>query len=343
MAVVMTVPPEVWARLESKELLGKYAVLPTQGIDLDNEVNTLFARERFSDGIDYEALLPALRLATRLIRSEASLIFYHTIFHEKVERRHYPSGSGLEKERYEVVHPPESLTKKQRERVKEELGALANFVTYKHSLTDSRFLAVTRPADGDADLSGACKDACKGACKDFRGLPSTILFGGELYTDIVSNFRNHPGVTEKLVYDHIKFANVMCHELAHAAGIFRWGNDNHELTIGDNVMAESGFDWETAVWGGRLDLGRHGQSQSLTDWPNPSTAMTCLRTRSRISICGKPESAQRSWILPPGWLLQICHKSYWSQVVSRTGRAALEVPSLWAFALSQHNASVVLV
>ncbi|KAK3643689.1 hypothetical protein LTR56_009992 [Elasticomyces elasticus] len=257
MAVVMTVPPEVWARLESKELLGKYAVLPTQGIDLDNEVNTLFARERFSDGIDYEALLPALRLATRLIRSEASLIFYHTIFHEKVERRHYPSGSGLEKERYEVVHPPESLTKKQRERVKEELGALANFVTYKHSLTDSRFLAVTRPADGDADLSGACKDACKGACKDFRGLPSTILFGGELYTDIVSNFRNHPGVTEKLVYDHIKFANVMCHELAHAAGIFRWGNDNHELTIGDNVMAESGFDWETAVWGGRLDLGRH--------------------------------------------------------------------------------------
>ncbi|KAK5675321.1 hypothetical protein LTS10_012087 [Elasticomyces elasticus] len=321
----MTVPRKAWDRLELDEVLSKYVVLPTQGIDLDNEVDTLFDRRRFPEDIDYEALLPALRLATKLFRSEASLIFCHTIFHAKVELRNYPAGSGHEKKVYEVVHPPESLTRKQQRQVEKDLCALANAITYELNLTDPRYLAITRPADGNADLPRAWKN--------FQGSPSTILFSGELYTDIVSNLRakNRQDVTEKLVYDHIKFANVMCHELAHAAGIFRWGNDNNELTIGDNVMAESGLDWETAVWGGRLYIWKDGRSPSLTDWPSPITALTYLRTGGRIFVCGKPAWAQRSWVLPPGWLLQICHKSYWHQVVSRKGRAALEVPKLVGF------------
>ncbi|KAK4896403.1 hypothetical protein LTR27_005615 [Elasticomyces elasticus] len=321
----MTVPRRVWDLLELDEPLSKYAVLPTQGIDLDNEVDTLFDRQRFPDDVDYEALLPALRLATKLFRSEASLIFCHTIFHAKVELKNYPAGSGHEKKVYEVVHPLESLTRKQQKQVEKDLCALANATTYEHSLTDPTCLAITRAADGNAYLSGAWKS--------FQGLPSTILFSRELYTDIVNNFhaKNRLAVTEKLVYDHIKFANLMCHELAHAAANFHWGPHKNELTIGDNVMAESGFDWETAVWGGRLCLWKDGQSPSLTDWPSPITALTYLRTRGRIFVCGKPEWAQRSWVLPPGWLLQICHKSYWHQVVSRKGRAALEVPKLVGF------------
>ncbi|KAK5742982.1 hypothetical protein LTR17_002994 [Elasticomyces elasticus] len=321
----MNVPPEVWARFEQKGLLSKYAVVPPQGIDLDNEVHTLFARRRFSKDVDYEALLPALRLATKLFRSEASMIFCHTIFHAKVTLRNYPAGSGWEKHVYEVVHPPEALTKRQLKQVKGDLIALANVITYEHNLTNPRIIAMTRPADGDADHSGVRKP------KGFFGLRSTIVFGGQLYADIVSNFRakNRPDVTEELVYDHIMLANAICHELAHAAGNFRWGRQgNWELTIGDNAMAESGFDWETAIWGGILNLGGHGRYQLVTDWPSSAAAITCLRTGSRVSICGELESAQRSWVPPPGWLLQICHKSYWDEVVTHKGRAALQVPKL---------------
>ncbi|KAK5711023.1 hypothetical protein LTR15_012669 [Elasticomyces elasticus] len=237
----------------------------------------------------------------------SSFIFYHTIFHKKVERRHYPAGSGLEKKEYEVVHPPEVLRKKQCFRVRKALRALANVITYKHGLTEPRAIAMTCPADDDARIS------VSGACKDFYGLPSTILFGDKPYKDIVENFgvKNRPDVTRKLVYDHIMFANVICHELAHAAANFRWGPHKNERTIGDNVMAESGFDWETDAWGGHLVLSEQGRSQFLTEWPCPCKVFPYLRIRGRISVCGESESAERSWLLPPDWLLQISRKSYW--------------------------------
>ncbi|KAK5690564.1 hypothetical protein LTR97_012117 [Elasticomyces elasticus] len=237
----------------------------------------------------------------------SSFIFYHTIVHKKVERRHYPAGSGLEKKEYEVVHPPEVLRKKQCFRVRKALRALANVITYKHGLTEPRAIAMTCPADDDARIS------VSGACKDFYGLPSTILFGDKPYKDIVENFgvKNRPDVTRKLVYDHIMFANVICHELAHAAANFRWGPHKNERTIGDNVMTESGFDWETDAWGGHLVLSEQGRSQFLTEWPCPCKVFPYLRIRGRISVCGESESAERSWLLPPDWLLQISRKSYW--------------------------------
>ncbi|KAK5747419.1 hypothetical protein LTR17_000060 [Elasticomyces elasticus] len=309
----MTVPRKAWPRLELDEPLS---------IDLDNKVDTLFDRRRFAKDVNYEALLPALRLATKLLRSQGSLIFYHTIFHKKVERKYYPPGSGLEKKVYVIVHPPETLRKKQCSRVRKALRALANVITYKYGPTEPGALAMTCPADDDARVSVSA------VCKDFYGLPSTVLFGDEPYRDILKNFgvEDRPDVTRELVYDHIMFANVICHELAHAAAIFRWGPHKKERTIGDNVMAESGFDWETAVWGGHLVLGEQGRSQFLKDWPSPCEVFSYLRSRGRITVCGESESAGRSWVLPPRWLLQICHKSYWDKVVSRKGRAALEAP-----------------
>ncbi|KAK4945865.1 hypothetical protein LTR10_014956 [Elasticomyces elasticus] len=269
----MSVPNYIWARFPLDQILEEEAIQPFQGFDLENAVHPLFVRENFPNA-NYDALLPALRLATRLLNCEASMIYYHTIFHVKTTKKHYPAGSNVEYDEYEAVYPP------------------------------NRPLTVK---------------------EGFRGWPSAINYNETGYADLVELYHQteDKDVSALLAIQYVQFARLLCHELSHAAAFYRWGDYGGEVAWADNVLTESGFDWETIVWGGILD-----DEHTLLQWPGITTANNYLRKCSAFKCVGQPAAADVEWDLPLGWVLQMCRTSFWEEVVPIKGRDALVAPKL---------------
>ncbi|KAK4945864.1 hypothetical protein LTR10_014955 [Elasticomyces elasticus] len=311
----MDVPDHIRDQLRLEECLDKEAQLPFRGFDLErDEVHPLFAPEKFPDA-DYDALLPALRVATKLLTCESSLVFYHTILHTQPVVKDYPPGSGLEQCYYEAVYPPNRpLTGKEVRRVKAEFMNLANILTFHRDEDAAPCGAHCEPAQGENDVDLA------GSWQDFAGWKSSSMPTNRL-TEL--NFDGG------LAVDYIMFAKILCHELAHAAVFYRFGECFRDLVWADNTVEEGGFDWEAMVWGGILMIGHKGAHLHLQEWPGIAMANHYLRQDAPLMVCGRPEKAERYWHIPPGWLLQLCSEDFWDFVVPEKGREALYVPKLY--------------
>ncbi|KAK5675319.1 hypothetical protein LTS10_012085 [Elasticomyces elasticus] len=313
----MSVPDYIWARFPLDQILEEEAIQPFQGFDLDNAVHPLFVRENFRDA-DYDALLPALRLATRLLNCEASIIYYHTIFHVKITKKHYPASSNVEYDEYEAVYPPNrSLTVKEVRRVRKEFSNIADTMQFHRKELRSGNKGQCDESQAEVDLSVSWQG--------FRGWPSAINYNEKGYADLVELYHQttDKDVSAPLAIHYVQFARMLCHELSHAAAFYRWGDYGGEVAWADNVLTESGFDWETIVWGGILD-----DEHTLLQWPGITTANSYLRKGSTMKCVGQPAAADVEWELPLGWVLQMCRTSFWEEVVPIKGRDALIAPKL---------------
>ncbi|KAK5742981.1 hypothetical protein LTR17_002993 [Elasticomyces elasticus] len=322
----MDVPDHIWDQLRLEECLDKEAQLPFRGFDLErDEVHPLFAPEKFPDA-DYDALLPALRVATKFLTCESSLIYYHTIFHTQPVEKRYPPGSGLDQYHYDAVYPPNRpLTGKEVRRVKAEFMNLANILTFHRDEHAAPRGAHCAPAQGEDDVDLA------GSWQDFAGWKSSVHYSELTYNNLVNAYKQTDGVNFDggLAVDYIMFAKILCHELAHAAVFYRFGECAIDTVWADNTVTEGGFDWETMVWGGILMIGHQGADIHLLEWPGIAMANAYLRRDSPLMVCGRPEKAERYWHIPPGWLLQLCSEDFWDDVVPEKGREALYVPKLY--------------
>ncbi|KAK4896404.1 hypothetical protein LTR27_005616 [Elasticomyces elasticus] len=247
----MDVPDHIWDQLPLEECLDKEAQLPFRGFDLECEVHPLFAPEKFPDA-DYDALLPALRVATKFLTCESSLIYYHTIFHTQPVEKRYPPGSGLDQYHYDAVYPPNRpLTGKEVRRVKAEFMNLANILTFHRDEHAAPRGAHCAPAQGEDDVDLA------GSWQDFAGWKSSVHYSELTYNNLVNAYKQTDGLNFDggLALDYIMFAKILCHELAHAAVFYRFGECAIDTVWADNTVTEGGFDWETMVWGGILMIG----------------------------------------------------------------------------------------
>ena len=199
-----------------------------------NKVHPIIGPDNFDD-TDYKALLPALRVASRLLLSEDSLKYYFTVFHNDPAFKPYAPDAGCGDETY-MYHPTldRKLTKKEVKIVKRDLEIMADTVAIYHEDLDG--------------LDGTCGYACEEAdisltALGFKGWHSKIVHADDIYQQITELYYKAGGdgskFTPELLWAYMRLACVLLHEIAHAAQRFRWGEFNDEIAFGDNTLMEA--------------------------------------------------------------------------------------------------------
>lgn len=122
-------------------------------------------------------------------------------------------------------------------------------------------------------------------------------------------------------------ATVLVHELAHAAHMLRLGAHYDEIPVGHNVVAESGFDAETSLWGEiPQDL---GDQVTIQDWPNALTRNQYISVRANIAFYGPlPHASNIQWYVSQDWEKQLWMDRFWDDVVAREDPRALHPPKV---------------
>jgi len=220
-------PDPVFDSFPNRKLIPKGSIRPFKGYDLANDVHPIMGPDNFDDA-DYEALLPALRLASRLLLSENSLKYFFTVFHVDPAFKPYAPDAGYGDETY-VYHPTldRKLTKKEVKVVKRDLEIMADTVAFYHEdLHDG----------SDGTCGFACDEAeISLAALGFEGWHSKIVVSDDAYNEITKLYLEAGGNGSKfppeLLWAYMKLACVLLHELAHAAQRSRWGEFKDEIAL----------------------------------------------------------------------------------------------------------------
>ncbi|KAK3111482.1 hypothetical protein LTR53_013229 [Teratosphaeriaceae sp. CCFEE 6253] len=296
---ILEVPDAFFERFPLSTLVDADAFVPFRGFDLEDEVCPLFGSKYFVD-TDYEALFPALQLASKLLMSDESLRYYHTIFHGDVLRRPYPAGSGCDDDdTYPYAIPPSrALTAREVQEVERELRSFRHILKFYH-----REIGPDGQCEPRFDSKGDIRLGPERV--GFAGWMSKITIDQDNYETIVRLYHQDRGTcfSAPLVFAYVEMARVLCHELAHAAHFWRWGGGPNAqvVVMGDTTMAEAGFDWETMVFGGILSC-RDGCIQ-LREWPGICMLNLCMREA-----------------------LQLCSAEFWQQ--AEAGHKTLRIPKV---------------
>ena len=111
-------------------LLDAGSIVPITRCDLSNDIHPLFARSKFP-GAKWEALLPALRLASRLLSTDCLLTYWYTSSFPDTRLLPYAKGSGREGTGYYADFPQhQSMTADDVNMTKAFLLELAKVVVF---------------------------------------------------------------------------------------------------------------------------------------------------------------------------------------------------------------------
>lgn len=296
-------------------------MMPFSGYDLEGSVHPVFASQNFEAGIEYDALLPTLRLASRFLTTDCLLRYWYVSHFAKCVTLMYPKGSGKEGQSYDSAFPPhEEMTDEDIAKTKEFLFDLASVVRF-------RFKASTQPG------SHGYARPCRGQLLDmqgpaFFGNRSEICFDCD-YQKIIqlhrSNGQSQPTEEQLLLYFNV--AMTFTHELAHVAHIARHGENKPEMPLGYRNIAEAGYDWQESVLDGS-PLFSDGQL-IFEEWPCPGARDRYVYDANLIELHGPlRDRLTRIWRVPLGWALQMFQSRFWDETVVARGADALKAPKL---------------
>ncbi|KAK4547208.1 hypothetical protein LTR36_001429 [Oleoguttula mirabilis] len=296
--------------------------------DLANDVHPLFARENMQ-GFDYDAILPALRLASHFLTTECLSSYWWAVLWGPYTENEDPDCLCKE---YDMAHysmrfeedklEPEEFADLQR-----DLRNLAKIVHYSVAELHAcgrcaRLEGVTIPADV------LDPERCYGE-------PSEITIGNAIHDELMrvkqlaDREGEATGMSEKLAERYLELAVSLVHETAHAAATARRGGFP-PMPINDRKMAEDGYDWEESVFGGLPSIVLDG-TMVLTEWPSP-TLHASYAAKGGLWFCGKiTDPISRYWRIPGSWTRQLFQTAFWRDVVPVKGSAALRPPKILGY------------
>lgn len=307
--------------------------------DLQNAVHPVFSRSLFAPTVDYDAILPCLKAASKVL--DVMVQFYHTIFFGNVQQL---SGSGQNGGARWVISdsnpdPMRPLTRARRAATEKALKALGQAGQFELlRITDmSDGLTTKRPRE-----------------------PASVhdpLFEGSCYTVSLGQYAIRVLIAERAgTIDAVKAAvmrhqlmNTLLHELVHGAIMARYPFATiDEVYIDNGVMAEEGYHFEALAFGGELGLlsvkgenlagaapytidGRGSDlSAALTMFDQPS-GVTIRDYTARgwsIGARGSIPSIRVHWAVPFSYALQFFSTEWWKDVTRIRDPAALLAPKL---------------
>ncbi len=273
--------------------------------NLSNPIHPTYYRSQWDDCPDevYELFTPSVRLASLMITSQASLIFYDALMHKHRKRLHEPSAR-LGKECYEFhgfdsdgrdPADPQNLYE-----VSQEVASLKTHIRCRliqNVAEQSGHFAVTRRTTVIVK-----KDDWP--C----GTESTISVG----TDYISSLREvgANGSVSQLLRLQFHVALTFAHELVHAVN-HAVSLETYEPFFQDQRLAELGHAWEQAVFGGRpAFLGPTDARNPLifAKWPTAfKEAHPEVNLERRL-----PKRTHTFYFIPMTFLAKIQQQGFWA-------------------------------
>ena len=299
----------------------------------DNAVNSTMARDRWSSGVDYDAILSVLQIAAKLIDSPRS--------------RHYFSASILSVPR-EVNYTDQAGSYQSIFRKSMPLS-FVDVVKLNKFWTDfAPFVKFEVGAFKDPNINaGTRREKNRPLPTEVFPVPnighaSTIRVSQRMYDGVIKAVRDHrkdPDCSfnqDRLFAGFFGLATTLVHELAHAVSMARWPDERvFNMPFENRLFSEAGYDWESCVFDGIVQsLGAYAW---LTEWPAGEKVEPYLRRRGTdIGVTGSFEaltSADHSnaWMIPPCFIRVLFQKKFWQTTYPSLGDAAFDFPRLLGF------------
>ncbi|KAK4545514.1 hypothetical protein LTR36_002864 [Oleoguttula mirabilis] len=302
--------------------------------DLANDIHPLFARENFLGDIDYETLIPCLRLLTRILDTPQIRHYLYVTWFGRNERVGLWDTYDRVLEAYNSDRAKiTSLSDDDIKAVQQKLNCLAKMVKFRVSGVEERrkqgwCTSTVRPAvPGVSRPSGAPP----GHPNDLPGLSSTIFlaqFWYDAINQVPSSDSDSDSAPATLGLDRFSVTMVLLHEFGHAAHFAAIGS-RHEDFFADSALAEAGFEIHARLLGACYEA-QPGviRASKLHQWPNKAVAeryeykLPC-RTLESPAV---PEQHWR-WFLPERFALAMQHEWFW-QWAAEAGPTAFVPPGV---------------
>jgi len=276
--------------------------------NLTNAIHPVYSRSQWADCPDvaYELLTPSLRLATQMITSPTSLVFYDALL--KNHRRLLNEDTarlGKNCYRFRTFDSDErDYTDSQIPHgVSQDIAALSPYITCKlipNVARESGYLAVTK-----RDMSVIVKSETDWVV----GTGSTIDVGMEFITNLC-RVRAQGSISQLLRLQFcvaVTFAHELVHAVNHAVSL-----ETYEPFFEDHRSSELGLAWEQVIFGGRVvPLGDIDARNPLglikwpTAWPEGRPDMLERRL---------PKKTSTVYFVPMTYIANIQQQAFWVNI-----------------------------
>lgn len=298
--------------------------------NLSNEVHPLFARENFLVAdTAYEALLPSLRLLTKILSTPQVRHYLFATWFGHNEKVGGPRDAyDME---FEAYHSDRanvtSLSSADIAAVLHKLGCLAKMVKFqvsdeygkqKHGWCDA---TVPAAVPGSSRAASALPEQAE----NLQGVSITIVLAKFVF-DPSNQPEQEPGlVPAKLALDRFTVTMILLHEVAHAANYAAMGLRQEDYFAGSKI-AEAGLEIHARFLGGCYKPAADGSTEAtLYEWPNRQVLQLynySLPVRSLESITEEPET----WSLPDYFVTAMSHDWFWDWAAAKGPTAFVPEP-----------------
>lgn len=317
------------------------------GIELDNEIHPLFRRVNFP-GANYEALRPALQLATLFIDTDCLLPFWHAMFFGELRR---VSEGVADETRWHWANfrPRQQLSARDRAATRFKLLTLSHMFKFYR-------LPKGVDADGRTELTGSQNLSTPYDLGTFQGTVQSIRYSENMYATVSGSFDQiaQSPADESALFNFRRqpfhLAVTIAHEVAHAAAHAQDGEAaatfeyntmtegkcdvrhtcsqimvlalRNLLTIATLLLAD-GFNWEHFTFGGLINI--CPSVDFLVEWPSASTDKLYGNGGGlwKQRGCGDIEAR---WYVPEDFINSVFTIAFWAKRIASEGASALKVP-----------------
>lgn len=297
---------------------------------LDNPVHPILAVDKI-EGMRYEVLKPSLQLAWLLLLSPGSLEYLYAAMLAPLRDVPYADSAPESTRTFKSIFRKEdSLTATDIAQIEAKLLQLEPLLTFRK---------MTGEHDTARGMCNPCFDVKADAICSLDGTPwkgcgSTIMLSADLYARLCTLYDSvSAGDNDKrdeYLFASASVAKTVCHELAHAVEIARFGYGDVVVGFEDQYMSEEGLDFENVVFGGILRLYR--RKANLVDYPSPQVfdRYTSVKNKGgKMFVACPPElDVEVVWKIPNSYITSLFRKSFWEDTVAQQGGEALRVPKL---------------
>ena len=291
-------------------------------------IHALFHPDRWDEiwDLDYELMSPALRLASAILSSPASVAFHFALIYNDRRRiphrgpEHQPWGTLFDEIN---LAPPKAPYRPMRIAVESRLRQLVPFIQL-------RLVDPLNPAWSTIPLTGSTMRLHELPLFEHKEDEDPIGTGSVV--EISYGFFNElrflqqqavtPRITSEILGIQLSFAETLCHELAHAI------DQASTMFLGpfveDQRISEVGWAWSSEVFGGAI----HSVDSSsffpatIAKWPG----FQFRSNQNTMLERGLPKRLTTSYFVPLRWASSIQQQAFWDALAESTDRDCLKIP-----------------
>lgn len=309
---------------------GKTETMPAMGSEsqprvgnLSNPIHAIFRRKNFKNisDVEYDALKPSLQFASLFLTTPELAGFPHAILVGPYKHVPHPDNAELDEWSYQEKNS--KLSSRDMAMYNLALSTLTDMVVF---VTEKDEKMHCGQCNREHDISSQNTHLQHG---------SVIYFSREeidAHTQATYRFYESDLGVKWRTFETSK---IFLHELMHAMAYARLGY-LADIPFGSNKVVETGYEWESHVFGGVLcqsTIRPSGLDDDaalmIRDWPAPSVTRRYQHLGYPIRVMEEPSPIEMRWWLLPvmsKWFEQLFTDEFWKKTVPEQGAGAVKAP-----------------